>query len=260
MIKKIVSILSWTLSIIAIIAAITVFVYVINEKAKYDNEVAELQESAAALQSTIDSLRDKYDIKYDDNKNRYLMEYDAQQLEWLIDAMPDDPNAMDIIAKKLFDAGSSLIEYMGDAEFRAHNFVEPEVEVTKNGFTYSKCDISYSDAKRLYSEIFTETALENFMRIRFTDVDGDLYAIPGGGSSGFDTEKVKLTRESEKENEIKYSVSLVHSFGYDEYKKEVPVTCSMTIKSVNGSWRISEIDYMEDYWSDEELYWRTRSE
>lgn len=109
MIKKIVSILSWTLSVIAIIAAVTVFVYVINEKAKYDNEVAELQESAAALQSTIDSLRDKYDIKYNDNENRYLMEIDAQRLEWLIDAMPNDPNAMDIIAKNLFDAGSNLI-------------------------------------------------------------------------------------------------------------------------------------------------------
>lgn len=261
--KKIISILSWVLSVIAIIAAVAVFVYVGNEKENYNTDaedavVAELQENIVSLQSTIDSLRHEFDIKYDDNSKRYQMEYKAEQLEWMIDAMPaDNPNAIDIIAYNLFDIGRSLIEYMGDAEFRAHNFVDPEVEVTKNGYTYSKCDISYSDAEKFYSQVFTENALKNFMSIRFTDIDGDLYAIPGGGSSGFGTENIKLTRVGETKDEMKYKVSYVHTFngGYEHSE-----TCSMTIKSVNGRWRISEIDYIEGYWLSEELYWKARTE
>lgn len=272
--KKIASILPWALAGIAIIAAVVIFVYADRAEIDYDTEakIPELQESNAALQSTVDelqinvdilqsnvdSLRDELDSKYANDGLRWEMEFKAEQLEWLIDAMPTkNSNAIDIMAKYLFDKGRELIEYMGDAEFRAHNFVEPEVEVTKNGYTYSKCDISYSDAERFYSQIFTGNALKNFMSIRFTEVDGDLYAIPGGGSSGYGIINVKLTRASEKEDEIKYNISYAHTFngGFEDAG-----TCSMTIKLVNGVWKISEIDYMEGYWLSEELYWKARTE
>ena len=279
--KKIGSILPWVLAVIAIIAAVVIFVYA--DRAEIDHEtekkIAELQESNAALQSivdekqsnvdslqsnvdslksTVESLQEKLDSKYSDDEQRWEMEFKAKELEELIDAMPSkDPNAIDIMAKYLFDIGRSLIKYMGDAEFSAHNFVEPEVKVTKNGYTYSKCDISYSDAEGFYSQIFTGNALKNFMSIRFTDVDGDLYAIPGGGSSGYGIINVKLTRVYEKEDEIKYKISYAHTFNGGH---EDAGTCSMTIKLVNGVWKISEIDYMEGYWQSEELYWKSRTE
>ena len=279
--KKIGSILPWVLAVIAIIAAVVIFVYA--DRAEIDHEtekkIAELQESNAALQSivdekqsnvdslqsnvdslksTVESLQEKLDSKYSDDEQRWEMEFKAKELEELIDAMPSkDPNAIDIMAKYLFDIGRSLIEYMGDAEFRAHNFVEPEVKVTKNGYTYSKCDISYSGAEGFYSQIFTGNALKNFMSIRFTDIDGDLYAIPGGGSSGHGVKNINLTRVSETKDEIKYKISYAYTLngGYEDAR-----TCTMTIKLVNGSYRISEIDYMEHYWLNEELYWKARTE
>lgn len=257
-VKKIISALPWILSIAAIIAAVVVAGYTYTVKANNDKEIAELEANNVSLESTISSLRGKLDSKLSSDSQNGQMEDKAKELERLIDAMPDDdPNAVDIIAKNLFDIGSDLIDYMGDAEFWAHNFIEPEIEVTKNGFTYSKCDISYSDAERFYSGIFVEKALEDFMSIRFTDVDGDLYAIPGGGSSGYGMINVKLTRDYETKDEIKYNISYIHTFngGFEDSG-----TCSMTIKLVNGGWRISEIDYMEGYWLIEELYWRTHTE
>ena len=272
-IKKIASILPWALAVIAVAAAITVFVYVGNgggsrvdyeavnkateEKETYEREVAGLRDEAASLRSKVDGLINEIDSKHSFDGQRWEMELKAKELERMIDAMPDDPSAVDIIAKNLFDIGRSLIKYMGDAEFRAHKFVEPEVEATKNGYRYFKCDISYSDAERLYSEIFTGTALKNFMSIRFTDVDGDLYAIPGGGSSGFGIEKVKLTRVDEANGEIKYKISYVHTFNGGH---EDAGTCTMTIKPVNGTYRISEIDYLDDYWLSKELYWKVPTE
>lgn len=272
--KKILSALPWVLAIIAIIAAVAVFVYADRAVIDYDTEVkvAELQKSNTDMQSTVDSLKsnidslqstvkslqEELDSKYSNDGQRWEMEYKAKRLEQLIDAMPaDDPDAIDVMAYYLFDRGRLMIEYMGDAEFRAHNFVEPAVEITKNGFTYSKCDISYSDAEKYYSEVFTGNALKNFMRIRFTEADGDLYAIPGGGSSGFGTENVRLTRIDKTKDEIKYKVSYVHTFngGFEDAG-----SCTMSIKLVNGCWRISEIDYMEHYWSYEELYWRPHTE
>lgn len=272
--KKIAVILPWVLAVIAIIAAVMIFVYADRAEIDYDTEakVAELQENNTALkskveglkgtldslQSTVKSLQEEIESKYDSDSLRGEMEYTAEKLEQLIDAMPaDKANAVDVIAENLFDIGSGLIDYMGDGEFRAHNFVEPEVEAKKNGYTYSKCEISYADAENFYSEIFTDTALENFMSIRFTDIDGDLYAIPGGGSSGHGVKNIKLTRVSETKDEIKYKISYAYTLngGYEDAR-----TCTMTIKLVNGSYRISEIDYMEHYWLNKELYWKARTE
>ena len=247
-IKKIILALPWILSITAIIAAVSLVCYMNVARANREKELTELRTDNVSLQTRIESLREELDSKYSDDSQQWEMEFKAEELQRLLDSMPTDkPNAIDIIAKELFDIGSNMIVYMGIGEFRAHNFIEPEIEVTKNGFTYSKCDISYSDAINFYSEVFTEKALDDFMSIRFTDVNGDLYAIPGGGSSGFGIINVKLTRVYETEEEIKYDISYIHTFngGY-----EAPGTCSMTIKLVNGSYRISEIDYCNHYWTD----------
>ena len=258
-IKKIVLALPWILSITAIIAAVSLVCYMNLARVNREKELTELRTDNVSLQTRIESLREELDSKYNGSSSQqWEMEFKAEELQRLLDSMPsDDPNAIDIMAKELFDVGSNLIEYMGDAEFRAHNFVLPEVEVTKNGYTYSKCDISYSDAEKFYSGVFTGDALKKFMSIRFTDIDGDLYAIPGGGSSGYGIINVKLTRVYETKDEIKYNVSYIHTFngGFEDSG-----TCSMTIKLMNGSWKISEMDYMKEYWMSEELYWKNLTE
>lgn len=259
-VKKIASILPWALAIIAVIAAVTIFVYA--DRAEIDNvteaKVAELQESNAGLQSTVDNLqntvkglqstvdrlRDELESKYAYDDLRWEMEDKAEEMERLIDAMPaDKPNAIDVIARDLFEAGSGEIRQLRYYGTEFLPFTTPYIEAEVGDSTYCKCDMLYSDAVKIYSQIFTGDALEDYMSHMFADIDGYLYAFHGGGGSGTGFDNVALTRVSETENEIKYKVSYTHNFYVETIE-----TCSMTIKLVNGSWRISEIDYLAEYW------------
>ena len=277
--KKTASILPWVLVVTAIIAAVMVFVYA--NRAQIDSateaKVAELQKSNAGLQSTVDglqstvdglkskvnslkskvkSLQEELDEKYSNDDLRWDMYFKAEELEELIDAMPaDDPNAIDVIAKDLFDLGSGAIRdiwYNGTESI--FPFIDPysnnpDLEVTIGDRTYSKCDMLYSDFVKICSEIFTGEALDVFLNWMFTDVDGCLYAVYGGGMTGIGITNLNLTRVSEKSDEIKYNISYADSYiGGSESAR----TCSMTIKLVNGSWRISEFDHLniKDYWKD----------
>lgn len=255
--KKIVKILPWVLAVIAIAAAVTVFVYAGKAEMNYDGEaeVAELQENIVSLQSRVDDLKDQIDSKYFDDELRGEMKYTAEELEELIDAMPsNDPNAIDVIAKELFDQAESCI---GNIWFNGTEFLpfispyeeNPELEVTIDGRTYSKCDMLYSDFVEVYSGIFTGEALNDFLNWKFTDVDGYLYAIFSGGMTGVGVEDVKLTRVSEKGDEITYNISYNYVFIQGN---EQAATCSMTIKPVNGIYKISEFDYrnIKAYWND----------
>lgn len=276
-IKKIIRALPWALSIIAIIAAAAFFVYVSNElgngsdnefeakKEFYENEIAELQEESVSLQSTIDSLqstkdslkstvdslqstidslREKLDSKYSEDALRWEMEEKAEEMKRLIDAMPADaPDAIDVIATDLFYVGSGEIRQLRYNGTEFLPFITPYIEIEIGDYTYCKCDMLYSDIVKIYSEIFTGDALEEYLGHMYVDVDGYLYSILGGGGSGTGFGNVSLTRVSETANEIKYNVSYSHNFDVETFE-----TCTMTIRLVNGSWRISEIDYLADFW------------
>lgn len=261
--KKILSALPWALAVIAIIAAVAVCVYVGNEKIdcnidNVDAEIAELQQNVADLQSKVDSLQGEIDSKYSGDGQRWEMEFKSEEMKQLIDAMPAEAsNAIDIIAKDLFDQATGRIGdlWYGGTEFLP--FTKPSVDVKIGHYTYLKCDMLYSDIVKIYSEIFTGEALDDYLGHRFADVDGHLYAMRGGGMSGIGVKNIKLTRVDETNDEIKYKVSYAHDYNDGD---EVAGTCSMTIKLVNGCWRISEIDYIEEYWLQEEEYWLTHSE
>lgn len=258
--KKIAGILPWVFAGIAIIAAVIIFVYADRAEIDYDTEakVAELQKSNAALQSTVDELQSNVDILqsnvdslYDEIDSKYSvdglrgeMKDKAREMGWLIDAMPsDNPNAIDVIAYDLFYRGSGEIRQLRYNGTEFLPFITPHIEAKVGDSTYCKCDMLYSDAVKIYSQIFTGEALEEYMGHMFADIDGYLYAFLGGGGSGAGFGNVELTRVSETKNEIKYKVSYSHNFDVETFE-----TCTMTIKLVNGSWRISEIDYLADFW------------
>ena len=272
--KKIAGILPWVFAVIAIIAAVVIFVYADRAQIDYDTEakVAELQKSNEALQSTVDglkstvdslqrnvnSLQEELDSKYSSDEQLWGIKFKTEEIERLIDAMPDKkPNAIDIIAKNLFDQAAEQIGalWYGGTEFLPYS--SPSVEVKIGHYTYSKCDMLYSDVVKIYSETFTGEALDDYLGHMFADVDGWFYAVKGGGMSGIGIRHIKLTRVSEKENEIKYNVSYDHVYIEGS---EYAGSCSMTIKLVNGGWRISEINYIEDYWKNIEDYWLTHDE
>lgn len=258
--KKIAGILPWALAGIAIIAAVVIFVYADRAKIDYDTEakIPELQESNAALQSTVDELQSNVDIlqskvdslygeidsKYSSDEQLWDMKFKTEEMERLIDAMSsDDPNAIDVIAYDLFEEGSAQIRQLRYYGTEFLPFITPHIEAKVGDSTYCKCDMLYSDAVKIYSQIFTGEALEKYMGHMFADIDGYLYAFLGGGGSGTNFGNVEVTRVSETENEIQYKISYSHNFGVETFD-----TCSMTIKLVNGSWRISEIDYIADFW------------
>ena len=279
--KKTASILPWVLAVTAIIAAVIVFVYA--DRAQIDSateaKVAELQESNAGLQSKADdlltkvvtlksktvglqikvkSLQEELDEKYSNDDLRWDMYFTAENMKKLIVSMPSkNPNAIDIIAKNLFDQAAGRIGDLRCGGTESLPFSSPSVEAKIGHYTYSKCDMLYSDIVKIYSEIFTGEALDDCLGHMFADVDGWLYAVPGGGMTGIGIDNIELTRVSEKKNEIKYNVSFAHVFIQGS---EYADSCSMTIKLVNGGWRISEIDYIEDYWKSSEEYWLTHDE
>lgn len=276
--KKIVSILPWVLTVIAVISAVVIFVYADRAQIDHDTEtkVAELQKSNADLQSTVDGLQsnvdslqgnvdnlqstvnglqEEIDSKYSGDELWWGLQFKAEDMEELIASMPaDDANAIDLIAAELFDRAAGRIGYIryNGTEFLPfvnHSSNDPDFEITRGERTYSKCDMLYSDFVKIYSDVFTGEALDDFLNWMFTEKDGYLYAVYGGGMTGIGIENIKLTRISEKGNEIKYGIT----FDYSCFNSAVNAdSCSMTIRLENGVYKVSEIDYLniKDYWND----------
>ena len=150
-------------------------------------------------------------------------------------------NQVDEIAKDLFERGSQKIRETQYTDYYQYEKAQPLTEKTINGEIYEKRNVLYSDVEKEYSEIFTGEALTFVLGKRFAEIDGYLYVIHGG-ATGWDITNIRVSRISENNNEIQYTVT------YNDVEIDDSITeeysCKMTVKLVDGNYRISETDYM----------------
>lgn len=150
---------------------------------------------------------------------------------------------VDKIAKELFENGSDKIrklKYSDDLIGYEESY--PRVYKNMNGKRYLKTDELYSNVENEYSKIFTEEALENVLNERFANIDGILY-VSIGGATGWDITNLEVTRISESSDEIEY-ISKYKNVYINGISNEEE-SCKMTIKLVNGTYKISQIDYCD---------------
>lgn len=194
--------------LLAIIVIIAMVYYIYIEKTNYNKEIANLEANATNMQSTIVDLQGK----------------------------------IDSIAMDLFEKGSQKIREAHYSDYyHKYDIAEPLTEKTIDGVTYQKANALYHNVEEEYSEIFTGEALKKVLGIRFTEIDGCLYILPGG-ASGWDITNIKVSRVSESNNEIEYIVTYNNVEVDDSISKE-EYSCKMTIKLVDGKYRISTTDY-----------------
>ena len=147
---------------------------------------------------------------------------------------------IDKIAKELFENGSEKIRELFYTECEEYEVSRPLTEKTINGITYQKRNVLYSDVEKEYAKIFTGEALNKVLSKRFIEIDGYLY-VSYGGATGWSISNIKLSKISEGNNEIKYNVKYNDVDIADNVSEEH--SCTMTIKLVNGDYRISSTDY-----------------
>ena len=231
------------LLIVAVVVNVAMSGYICFDKVNDNRVVAEYEANVSDMQKKIDDLQKELEAVPDEaDETEYTLDELFGMMQFLIYDFQDD-DIVDAMAKILFYRGADATMRARSAEgFPYAPWVGPSVFKTINGLEYEKMDMRYDDIVRIYSTIFTGNALDEFLSIRFADVDGDLYVLYGG-MSGWDIGHAELIRISESEGEIKYSVSFVSNFGNDEFPNRVEDTCTMTIKEVDGSYRISEFDY-----------------
>lgn len=240
------------LLIVVVVVNVAMSGYICYDKVNDKKVVAEYEANASDMQKKIDDLQKSVnDMQTDSDEN----EDDSDYYEWLQnefyekrDELDDlyysDEDIVDIASRILFIKGASEMNGTVASDYPEFQRSEPSVQVMINDFLYDKCDVLYSDVVKKYSKIFTGNALDEFLSIRFADVDGYLYVMQGG-ASGWSVRDVKLTRVSESNGEIKYNVSYVSRFGFVEPYEDIEGTCTMTVKLVDGSYRISEFDYLK---------------
>lgn len=148
---------------------------------------------------------------------------------------------VDEIAKDLFEKGSEKIRETQYNDYFEYERERPIVSTFINDDVYEKRTVLYSDVKKEYSEIFTGDVLENVLSIRFIEIDGYLY-VRAGGATGWDVTNVNLERISETNGEIEYLVTY-NNVNIDGGVEEEE-TCKMTVKLVDGNYRISKTDYL----------------
>ena len=115
---------------------------------------------------------------------------------------------------------------------------------------YRKTNVLYSEIENKYAEIFTGEALKEVLNIRFTEIDGYLYVM-WGGASGWGVTNIKVSKISEENNEINYLIKYNNVNVADIVELEEQ-SCNMTIKLVDGNYRISATDYcglQENYYN-----------
>lgn len=152
----------------------------------------------------------------------------------------DASEASDEIAKSLFEKGSQKIRETQYTDYSQYEAVQPTVEKTIDGVKYQKRDVLYSDVEKEYSEIFTGEALKNVLGKRFAEVDGDLY-VSYGGATGWDVTDIEVSKVSEKNNEIEYTVTYKDVNIDDSVTEEK--SCKMIVEFDDGNYRISSTNY-----------------
>lgn len=162
----------------------------------------------------------------------------------------DKLDDIDKIAKDLFEKGSLKIRETHYSDYYEYENKTERVDKEINGNTYLKSNLLYSEIENKYAEIFTGEALKEILNIRFANVDGYLY-IKCGGASGWGVTNIKVSKISEGNNEINYLIKYNNVNVADIVDLEEQ-SCNMTIKLVDGNYRISATDYcglQEDYYN-----------
>lgn len=155
-----------------------------------------------------------------------------------------EKNTMEIDenVKNLFEIGSEKIRETQYSEFFEYEPASPREEKNINGKRYFKVDEKYDNVKKQYEEFFTGNALNQILNKRFANVNGDLY-VSVGGATGWGIANIKLSKVSESNGEIKYIVKYKDDRIDGSLSEEK--SCNLTVKLVNGDYRISETDYFE---------------
>ena len=273
-IKKIVKILPWALFIIAVAAIVAEVRYINIEKENYAgyNEilaetVAELQAEADELQSKAEELEAKAEElpkEADDlqsKANFYQEQIDAysnKPNEWhaLIDGLVEqieqvytsDDAALDVLAADLFMKAADKIaknDYSTFPEYTKRRWnagVTEPLEYKADGLRYVMRYYPFYWMEDEYSNIFTGKLLDKVLDKRFVEKEGYLYIKEvKKGATEWGVVNAQLTRISEKDDEIKYSVK------YDRTENgkiaAKGLTCTMTMKYEDGRYKISDTDF-----------------
>lgn len=186
-------------------------------------------------------------------ESNVLIENSNEIHEASIDTTIEDDEELDDIdkiAKDLFEKGSLKIRETQYSDYYEYENKTERVDKEINGNTYLKSNLLYSEIENNYAEIFTGEVLKEILNIRFANVDGYLY-IKCGGASGWGVTNIKVSKISEGNNEINYLIKYNNVNVADIVDLEEQ-SCNMTIKLVDGNYRISATDYcglQEDYYN-----------
>lgn len=141
-------------------------------------------------------------------------------------------------------------------EIRKLNFSSLIGEYTKdsseskkivNNITYTKTTIKYNEVEEKYSSIFTGNALENVLKIRFLNVNGDLYVSFIEKDVEWSIENLRIEQLIEGESYKIYRAyyndkkTVNSNLVLDEEKVK---TNLFTIVETDSGKKISEIDYL----------------
>lgn len=267
-IKKIVNVLPWVILIIAITAIVAEVRYINIEKENYESynktlteTFAELQTESVELQSKTDELKaeaadlqskaDFYQEQIDafedkPNERQGVIDGLSEQIKQIYTA---DPKALDAFAKDLFMKAANEIaknDYSNFPEYTIRRWdagVTEPLEITIDGYKYvmrnEQVFYAYDDD---YYTTFTSELLDKVRDKRFTVKEGFLYIKEiEAGAKEWGVANAELTRVSETDDEIKYSVK------YDREENgqitDKGLTCTMTIKYEDGRYRVSDTDF-----------------
>ena len=224
--------------------------YINLENEEHNKVVAELQAKNVNLQGTADYFQKEID-SYSKKPKKWQSVIDGL-LEQLQAVYSADPQAFDAFATNLFMRGSDKIaknDYSNFPELtkeRWYSGLDQTLVFASDGYKYEMIDGLvwwYEDG---YFDIFTDKLWEKVIEKRFyINEDGEhthVYlkefedGIPEWGAVN-----AKLTRISETDDEIKYSVT------YDRQENgkitDRNLTCTMTIKYEDGRYKISQTDF-----------------
>lgn len=245
-IKKISSVLPWIILVIAITAIFATVHFSSLEKKNHDETVAELQAKIVNLQGTADYLQKKIDIysnNYDEAQSVLDVLYD--QLKPTYDA---DPKALDALAEDLFMKAAEKIaknDYSTFPEYTKRRWdagVTEPLEYKVDGLRYEMRYYPFYRMEDEYNHLFTGDLLDKVFSKRFIIKEGYLYVKEvGKGAVEWGVANAELTRVSETDDEIKYSVK------YDREENgqitDKGLTCTMTIKYEDGRYKVSDTDF-----------------
>lgn len=262
--KRKINLMAFFLTVaVAVNVAMSVYICVdkvndIKTVSEHESTVSDMQKNIDDLQKNVDDLQNFINSASPDlssasdlqrqvesliANNEYL-EHERMNLIEQLDLMfTDDQSSADIkLAKELFEKAAEKIIEIRSSEFDKYPIAEPYKEVRINGFLYEKRDALYSDVVKEYSEIFTGDALETVLNDRFAEIDGYMYIVPWG-TSGWGIENIKIQIFSESGDEITYKVKSDCTAANGEVF-DINI-CTMTVKQVDGNYRISQFDYYQ---------------